>query len=149
MSDEDGGLYQVKQGTAKVNSILTVVATVYHRPVDEPTASIDSRFSRKLNTDESAYQRRTKASINWEALGLGWAKRPSLIVIQNLEAPPKSVPEGETGEPEKLLELSFRPDGPRWFIPPGQVFIGTPSVDELFIRASHDKTRYALFVVPD
>src|SRR6516165_2146294 len=66
---------------------VTVVEIVHFISPGAAPISVESRFVRKLSTDEQPYVRRMTVDEKWQKLDLGWLKgsRPSMLVIENHE----------------------------------------------------------------
>jgi hypothetical protein len=64
-------------------SRLTVVEVVsYQAALDKP-GGIDSRFDRKMATEEQLFLRRLTVGEDWQALECGWLKAVGMLVIKN------------------------------------------------------------------
>lgn len=73
---------------------LTVVYSVYHSiPQQQPNGPQPIRYSRLLETTETAYSRTVRVTEQWEPLDIGWLKEVgcSYIVLENDSIRPLGV----------------------------------------------------------
>jgi hypothetical protein len=93
---------------------ITVVESIYHHFGTNPSTTIDSRFNRKVESDEQPYQRIMKIGGEWTDLDCGWLESASHVTLSN--------------QGESVVEVSTCPWPPQgdWIIPPGESMRGTP-----------------------
>ena len=77
-------------------SHLVVVESVYHQPADGQPIVAESRFSRRLRTDEQPYVRWFKVTEEWQSLDHGWLDAAGMLVLKNEEGTnPQTIPSAE------------------------------------------------------
>lgn len=134
---------------------LTVIETVYYRPLGEEATAVDTRFSQSLVGDEQVYERRCRASESMEALDLGWfAEKPDSIGyvrIANdegkfLQVNPTDEQRKESSE--KILILSV--DGIAFdrIIPGDSRRISPPDATSISIESASGVTRFTINIYP-
>jgi len=135
---------------------LTVVELIYHRRQDDQPIQFESRFSRNLNTDEQAYDRRCKARSEWQLLDLGWIEQAGHISIENCEGHFNQVQptDDERKEAEsRVIELGWLIDGepqPKIIIPVHESCRFTPtSGSQIYVRCQSGIANYNLRVIPN
>jgi len=139
----------------KIADRVTVVETIYHQVQGEQPTTIDSRYSRNLETNEQLYQRRFTVAEDWTLIDLGWAgKNVSLLHISNEEGRfPHNIPTLEELEEaaKRIIEVSYVPtSGMGWSIPPRESMRGLPTkVESLFLRCACGKAKCILTLVPE
>lgn len=133
---------------------LTIVESIYHQPFGEQPTQVENRFEQILSSSEQPYQRKLKATEEWQQLDFGWLESVGMILIVNtegkfLQLQPTEEEKEETAK--KVLELCYRisvcPFG--WSILPGASFRGQPNdPTTLHIRSQSGVTRFMLYAWP-
>ena len=133
----EGTKYEPRDG---LSNRITVVEMVYFQAPGESPLGIESRYSRKLTTDEQPCERRLKATENWQELDRGWVDQASLIVISNRET--------ATG---KILEVAYKNAGQdTWLVLPGESMRAHPSdATRLVIRSQLGTIRFTANIFPE
>jgi len=118
---------------------ITVVEMVYFQSPGENPLGVESRYSRKLTTDEQPCERRLKATENWQELDRGWVDQASLIVISNQET-----------IAGKILEVAYRDAyQDTWLVLPGESMRASPSdASRLIVRSQSGTTRFTANLFP-
>ncbi len=130
----------------------TVVETVCHRVVGEEATSLETGYSRDLESDEQVYERRAVATEKWQPLDCGWLEgNVGLLIIRNEggKSPQVNPTEAEKEElAKRVIEIAYPVSG-RWLIPPGASMRGYPiDASNLAIRCQHSTAKYRLFLIP-
>jgi len=142
--------------------MLTVVEMVHHRRVDGTGDTVESRFSRLLETHEQLYQRHLTIGTEWERLDLGWLDKAgiSMLVLTNNEGKNLLVnpsDEEQAAIAERVVEIGYSLDkGPdldpcpgTWLIPSKESFRGFPSrPDLLMARCERGPAKCTLTLIP-
>ena len=133
--------------------LLTVIEMVYHRPVDGEHGGVETRFNRKLQTQEQMYQRKMTVGEAWVPLDLGWLDEngiSALVLVNNEEHFTHQPTEEELAElAKKVIQIGYAEGGYAWDIPPGESFRGTPTNSEhLFVRCVHGSAKCTLTLIP-
>lgn len=140
---------------AGLKSKLTVVDTVYYQCVGGEPVSVESKFSRELDSDEQIYQRHSKVGEDFIPLDCGWLERNvGMLLItneegKNLQAHPTEE-EAETLS-RRVLEVRYKGNGLAggWLIPPGESFRGYPSnTENLVIRCQVGTAQFTINLIP-
>jgi len=137
------------------SGVLTIIETVYHRPLGEEATAVETRLSRSLSVDEQVYERRCRVSESLEALDLGWfADHPEsigCIRIANdegkfLQVNPTDKQREESAA--KLLILSV--DGTAFdrIIPGDSRRISPPDAKLIGIESASGVTRFTINIYP-
>lgn len=139
---------------------LVVVETVYHAPINgkERTESLESRWSRVLDTDEPAFHRpRLPVGPDWSPLDGGWLQHGSQLVIQNAVQAPSRIPTpAQAAELAGLVvEVYLGAGGANnpqadILIPPGEsarVYPARP-INQIQLRCPRGKTSATVLIVP-
>lgn len=92
---------------------MGVVCTVYHQQPGSEPVSVDSRFSRWLDTDEQPYLRKLTLAEEWVPLDKGWLEVAGMLVIRNDEA------KDQTRIHNPVIEVAIVKDneGGNWIVP--------------------------------
>jgi len=145
-----------------VGDRLTVVETVYHQPEGEEPTAVESRYSRRLLTNEQLFQRRCRAGAQWQPLDTGWVDAAGLLVIENregrfLQRRPTDAERLEAAA--RILEITVERDStmhaaplePDWFVLPGESMRGHPAkLANLRVRCQADGgARFTVSIVPE
>ena len=138
---------------AEPQSRVTVVEQVYHQILNEQPHLVESRFSRGLQSDEQAYERRLKVDEGGMPLDCGWLTEASQLLIineegRNLQVIPTDEERKELAK--KVLEIFFgdRPDN-CWLVPPGESMRAcSNTLHALKIRSQSGTIRFTLHVIP-
>lgn len=144
---------------ASLKDRLVVVETVYHQPAGDRPVSVDSRFSRDLQSVEQPYQRQLVATEEWQPLDHGWIEDAGMIVIQNLEGKFAANPTDEerAEATAKILEVSYFAGenpvvdafGRGWLVLPGESMRACPSdVRCLAVCSRSGPLRFSIFILP-
>lgn len=132
---------------------LTVVGQTYYQAPDDDPVLVEEGWGRDLVSEEGVYRRRVKVGEQWVELDYGWADHPSLLVIQNLGAPPRqSVPteEERAADASLVLHVAFAdPTGPDVVIRPKESCRFTPwGGRTIYLRCPAGVTRVVYTVFP-
>jgi hypothetical protein len=130
---------------------LVVVETIYHAATGcEPTAA-ESRFARKLETDEQPYTRRITVTQEWQQVDTGWITEAGMLRLANKEGEGLQVQptaEERAAMASKIVELSVDGSAP-WLIFPGESFRGMPSeLESLRVRCRSGEARCLITIFP-
>lgn len=138
---------------AEPPSRVTVVEQVYHQILNGQPHLVESRFSRDLESDEQAYERRLKVGEAGVPLDCGWVTKASQLLIINEEG--RNLQVNPTDEErkklsEKVLEVYYVQSlTSPWLVLPGESMRGCPSTLEgLRIRSQSGIIRFTLHVIP-
>jgi len=137
----------------EIKNRMTVVERVHHQiPGSEP-GSVESTFSRELESDEQPYLRFAKAAEDWQPLDLGWVEQVGMLCIsndegRNLSVVPTDDEKAETAK--KILEITYNVNGEEcWIVLPKESMRANPSHPKnLFIRSQHGTVRITIYVIP-
>lgn len=129
---------------------LTIVETVYHRQYGEEATSVESRFTRELETQEQPYTRRLKVEEDWRSLDVGWIAQVGMLIIENTEGKflHRNPTEAEKAETlKKILEIKHEGSEGCWLILPGESMRACPSdASSLRIRCQLGIARFTIHV---
>lgn len=97
----------------EVNGRLTVTGVTYHQAPGEQPTSWETQWVCTTHPEGQPYQRRCKATEEWQPLDLGWSEEVSLLAIRNEEGKFWVNPtEQERAEMEaKVIELAVMAGG--------------------------------------
>jgi len=146
----------VEESPAKpdIKDSLTVVETIYHRPIAEEPSAIDNRYCRELDTKEQPYgPRKFTIENEWQSLDTGWLKENvGMFVLTNEEGRKLSVNPSEEEKKETsahILEVGFMGSSDVWLVPPKESFRGYPKdVTRVRVRCQQGQAKCKLFVIP-
>lgn len=140
---DDGDDYDLAASTKPRPNRITVVETVYHQVGNDKPMSVESRFSRAIESDEQVYERRHKnsqvATAERKRLDYGWVDSPGMVVIRNDESDSESA---------RVLQVSFPGiDKGSFDIPPGESLRCSPS-HSIMVRAACETVAFTLHAFP-
>jgi len=124
---------QPRQFKATNKARLGVVETVYLQQPEVQPLTVESRFSRWLDSEEQPYQRRFIVSTSWSPLDLGWLKGQAvgMLILKNEEGKfqiqPTEVQREEVNE--RVLELAYHVPQPD----PKSRTMHDPPADDLYL----------------
>ena len=145
---------------AEIKSRVTVVETVYHRSPGAPPVGVESRFSQDLDSDEQVYERRLKATKEWQLLDCGWVEDPLMLLIINEEGKRLQVnPTDEEREDtaKRVLQIAYviivlgevGGEGIPYLVPPGTSTRLYPStIEGLHVRCQSGTAQFTLYAYP-
>jgi hypothetical protein len=62
---------------------ITVVEAIYYTAEGQQPTAVETRFTRRVTSDEQVWTRRIKIGAEWVRLDTGWLDKPSLVVLSN------------------------------------------------------------------
>ena len=132
---------------------MTVVEQVYYQVSGGQPRLVESRFSRKLESDEQPYERHLKVGVEGAPLDCGWIEKASQLVITNEEGRNLQVnPTDEEREElqRKVLELGYEDcPVPLCLIHPGESIRFCPfSLEGLGVHSRFGVIRFTLHLFP-
>ncbi len=133
---------------------LTVVEMVHHQTQDEDPFTVETRFERKLETQEQPYSRTTTVGEKWTPLDCGWlGDNVGMLVITNKEGGFTTLPTEEERQELAKKIVAVQYDGgfedSYWVILPGESMRGMPLfASGLLIRSLHGKIKYTISLIP-
>lgn len=137
-----------------LNSQLTVLEKIYYQTDGEQPSDTSCSFSRRISTEEQAYQRVMVVGTEWKDLDTGWIENPSMIYIRNLPHVWQFNPTPTERKEQSLkvllvtfLQLQGMNDPPCFRIPPGESLrLCTP--DKLIFRSEYGQLKAAINAFP-
>ena len=129
-----------------------MVEQVYHQISGGQPHLVESRFSRKLESDEQLYERHSKIGEEGGPLDCGWIKEAGQLIIinhegQNLQVNPTDEEREELRG--KVLQLYTGDPENCWLIPPGESMRAYPlNAPNLRIRSLRGVIRFSLYLFP-
>lgn len=134
---------------------VTVVEYVCFHAYDGQPIQQETKFFKKIASDEEPYKRKIRIGEDWEPLDCGWVKEAGVLVLANEEG--KYLQANPTEDEQaaldaKIVEVSFLPDPPPnncWEVPPGEAMRGFPgNLKSLYVHCQSGVARCIVFVVP-
>jgi len=137
------------------SGVITIVETIYHRPLGEDATAVETKLSRNLSIDEQVFERRCRVSESMEALDLGWfSSKPeaiSYIRIANDEGKFLQVHPTDDQREEsaaKLLILSVDGFAFDKIIPGDSRRISPPDAKSIGIESASGVARFTINIYP-
>ena len=134
---------------------VTVVETVYHRPFNAEATSVESRFTRDLESNEQVYRRHLLVTEEWKPLDCGWLKDAGvgMLVLHNEEGrnlQTRPFQEEKEAISQRVVELAYGPeDHQGWLILPGESMRACPSnAKGLFVRCRKGTAQIIVNLIP-
>jgi hypothetical protein len=138
-------------GTAINNPLrgtLTVIETVHYQQEDSEASTTDSRYSRRLGTNEQVYRRQMPVGKDWKKLDTGWIEQAGMLCLTNedeqhtiylgIDGVDKPATPTNPAEPMKLFALL-----------PGESFRGHPvDINQLKVCCPDGDSTCTVFLVP-
>lgn len=124
----------------KAKNRYVVVEMVHFQPIDGQPVSHESRFNRRVDSEEQPYgPRRTRVTDTWTEIDLGWLRGDNVgqLIIQNDEGKglqTQPSPEEIRDIKSRVIEVSMGDSGPLFRIPPGESIRLTSPAPELSLR---------------
>lgn len=139
---------------AEAKNRLTVVEKVYHQVMGEgATDMVDNRFYRELKTEEQVYQRKLKATEEWQKLDCGWITECGMLAIKNEEGlfhNTLPTPEERAEVATHVLELGIGAQEASWQVLPQESMRGCPmSLQSIYVRCRHGTAKFTLTLFPE
>jgi len=137
-----------------IPSRITVVDNLYFQETGEQTSQFSCQFSRNVESEQQPYERRLKATEEWQPIDTGWLDEDvgALFIRNEAGKNLQTIPtEAEALEISKqVLQLSFGgTEFAAWNVPPGESFRGSPAtIKDLMIRSLSGTPRYTLYLIP-
>lgn len=134
---------------------LTVVDCIYHVPFGSETVSMDTRYSRELQSEEQPYIRKSLVCETWKPLDCGWLTEVGvgLLFISNEAGKDQQVIPTDEQRRElasRVVEVAYEKDSSKsWIILPGESMRATPEdATRLFIRCRCGTAVVNLMLIP-
>lgn len=132
---------------------LTVVESVYYQQPGVEALQIEAGYSYFVQENEQIFKRVTFADIDWRPIDVGWIKKASCVVIQNvhqIETRRKLTEEEALEVSKHLIQVRFE-DSKYWFeLSAKESMRFKPSeVSKLTLRSAYGLTRYVAYIVPE
>lgn len=145
-----------------VKGRIVVVEQVYHQPVDAPPVLVESKYSRRIDSEEQPFgPRRLRVTEEWQELSAGWIEGVGLLVVSNEEGKGLQVQPSESERREiglRVVELAMFPvptvpgeafSPIPWIIPPGESFRGsTDTLGGIKVRCRRGSARISYTIFP-
>lgn len=143
---------------AKLKSRVVVVEQVYHQqPGGQPTV-VESKYTRRLDSDEQPFgPRRIRVTEEWTKLDTGWVVEGGMLCLSNEEGKIMTVqpsPSERRDIDSRIVEVCLvDPEtgnvGGVWLVPPGESLrAATASFNGLRIRCRKGSARIVFTVIP-
>lgn len=151
--ESEAGTGEIEPVAPVIQDRVTVVETVYHAPAGRSPTPIESRFERKLETDEQLYQRYMKVGEKWTPLDCGWlGENVGMLLIHNEEGLNLfTIPTEEelAAINARVVELSYNRTGEGWLVLPRESMRACPSSTKgLFMRCRSGEANITVSLIP-